>query len=535
MTSNGATLLKNAKVYVERGVYAQAAVVDGGEIKFVGDDESAAAFAGPRARVIDCGGYTLLPGLVDSHMHLMMFGEALSCVDIVGAKSIDDLVARCREFTSREPRKAERGIVSMGWDQDIFVGDRRMPNRHDLDRVSADRPVLLKRICGHVASANTKMIEMLLADAGTSRIPDGEIQLGDDGSPNGILRESAIGIASALLPAPTRCERRDAIASAMEFAASRGLTGVHSNDVLPTCRDPREVLDIVRGVYEDGRGKLRYRAQIGLGDVSSLERYLDDGEFARAYQDEPLFQIGPLKLFRDGSLGARTAMISGWSDAQEDTGLDEMKEMFRIARDHGVQVIAHAIGDAAVRDVIECCELAFVNGKNSLRHGIVHCQITDAASIERILRDDILIFAQPIFIDRDMKIVERLCGAELASTSYAFGTMLRRGGHLSYGTDCPVESCAPFPNIYAAVTRKSLAGDRSYRDDERVTVEEAIDAYTAQSAYAESAEDVRGRIKRGFCADMVLIDRDIFTCDERDIKDALPIMTMVGGEIVYKR
>ena len=157
--------------------------------------------------------------------------------------------------------------------------------------------------------------------------------------------------------------------------------------------------------------------------------------------------------------------------------------------------------------------------------------------LERIAKDDILVFAQPIFLDYDMNIVEKLCGKELASTSYAFGTLLRMGVHLSYGTDCPVEDCNPFTNIYMAVTRKDRQGRPAggFYPGECVDVETAIDAYTKESAYAEFQEDVKGRLKPGYYADMVLLDRDIFTVDPMEIKDILPVMTIVGGKVVYKK
>ena len=200
-------------------------------------------------------------------------------------------------------------------------------------------------------------------------------------------------------------------------------------------------------------------------------------------------------------------------------------------------MITHCIGDEAVRRTVECYERAFVDGKNKLRHAVVHCQITDRALLERIAKDDILVFAQPIFLDYDMNIVEKLCGKELASTSYAFGTLLRMGVHLSYGTDCPVEDCNPFPNIYIAVTRKDRQGRPAggFYPGECVDVETAIDAYTMESAYAEFQEDVKGRLQPGYYADMVLLDRDIFTVDPMEIKDILPVMTIVGGKVVYQR
>lgn len=214
-----------------------------------------------------------------------------------------------------------------------------------------------------------------------------------------------------------------------------------------------------------------------------------------------------------------------------------MDRFCAIAGDAGIQVITHAIGNQAIEEAIDSYEKIFSGDCNTLRHGIVHCQITDRDLIKRLRDSDILVFAQPVFIDADMHIAEKLCGRELASTSYAFGTMLREGIHLSYGTDCPVETCDPFLNIYEAVTRKDSCSrpESGYYPEEAVDVETAIDAYTTGSAYAQFAENIKGRLKPGYVADLVVLDRDIFTVSHDEIKDIRPVMTMTGGRIVYQR
>ena len=297
-------------------------------------------------------------------------------------------------------------------------------------------------------------------------------------------------------------------------------------------------------MYDNGEGKVRYRHQVCFNNLKDFEEYLTHGEYAVGeYKKGSWLTLGPLKLFKDGSLGARTGLMSqGYVDDPENHGLEwisveDMDRYCQLAKEHNLQVITHCIGDEAVRRTVGCYERAFVDGKNKLRHAVVHCQITDRALLERIAKDDILVFAQPIFLDYDMNIVEKLCGKELASTSYAFGTLLRMGVHLSYGTDCPVEDCNPFTNIYMAVTRKDRQGHPAggFYPGECVDVETAIDAYTKESAYAEFQEDVKGRLMPGYYADMVLLDRDIFTVDPMEIKDILPVMTIVGGKVVYKK
>ena len=540
------TLLHNGKVYVEKGVYAQAVLVEDGIIQMVGTDEElievcGADFDGER---IDCGGRTVIPGLNDTHLHLLMMSENLQRAPITQSRSVEHMIEICREFMKKYPERTAHGLHSMGWNQDLFEGEKRLPTRHDLDKISTEIPIVLERVCGHVMTANTKAIEMAGLDASSPEVPGGEIRREEDGYPNGIFTENAQYLTKAVIPKPTAAQRRDALLEGMRYAVAHGLTTVQSNDIGCSTDDVDGTFHMFRKLYEEGQGLLRFHHQVCFGNPEDFRHYLKDGEFSRAkelYQDDSWLTLGPLKLFKDGSLGGRTALMTdGYADAPEVKGVDcitpeEMKEFCSLALEHGVQIVTHCIGDEAMRQTIAAYETAFVNGENKLRHSLVHCQITDEAILDAIVEKDILVQAQPIFIDYDMKIVEPLCGPELASTSYNFGTLLRRGAHLSYGTDSPVEDCNPFPNIYMAVTRKGADGkpEEGFNPKECVDVETAIDAYTAASAYNEFREDVKGRIKPGFYADLVVLDRDIFTCPQEEIKDILPVLTMVGGKTVY--
>lgn len=557
------TVFYNAKVYVEKGVYAQAVLIEDGIIRAVGTDEEVMAaanagggeradcrdFAGDSAvadEVVDCEGRTVIPGLNDSHIHLMQVGEGLQRAPIAQARSIDQLIEICRDFMAAYPDRTVGGLHSMGWNQDLFEDEKRIPDRHDLDRISTEIPVILERVCGHVLSANTKAIELLGLDASSPEIAGGEIRREADGYPNGIFTENAANLAKSIIPDPTPQQRRGYMLEGMKYAVAHGLTSVQSNDVGCSTYDVDGTFAMMRDIYDKGEGLLRYHHQVCFGKPEEFEEYLTKGEFARCggqYPEDSWLSLGPLKLFKDGSLGGRTAlMTNGYMGMPQVKGVDCMTaedtaEFCRLAVEHGVQIVTHCIGDEAMRQTIAAYETAFVNGENKLRHSLVHCQITDQEILDSIVEKDILVQAQPIFIDYDMKVLETLCGPELAATSYNFGSLLRRGVHLSYGTDSPVEDCNPFPNLYMAVTRKGADGkpEGGFYPKECVDVETAIDAYTYGSAYNEFKEEVKGRIKPGFYADLVVLDRDIFTCDPMEIKDILPVMTMVGGKVVYKR
>lgn len=537
------TILYHAKVYLEKGRYAQAVLIENGVIKKVGSDEEILSSGGDAAHIIDCRGRTLIPGLNDSHMHFMQFGETLNQAQIDGVTSIDEMIRICREFAEKHPERVRNGMHAIGWNQDLFTDGDRLPDRHDLDKISTEYPIVLERVCGHIVSTNTKLIEMLGIDGNSPQFPDGDFLIGDDGYPNGIFTANACNIAKAIIPDFSMEERRQIMLDTMQYAVSHGLTSIQSNDVGTTFMDGPAAFKMFHDIYDNGEALIRYRHQVCFNDIEAFADYLENGEFAEGkYEKDSWLTLGPLKLFKDGSLGARTAfMKNGYAGDRDNHGLEwikpeEMEKYCQMAKEHGMQVVTHVIGDEAIEKTIDCYEHAFVDGENKLRHGLIHCQITDQKLLDRIAEKGILVFAQPIFLDYDMSIVEELCGKELASTSYAFGTLIRKGVHLSYGTDCPVEDCNPFPNIYMAVTRKNREGrpEDGFYPEECVDVETAIDAYTIESAYAEFMEDRKGRIKEGYYADMVLLDRDIFTVDPMEIKDILPVMTMVGGKIVYK-
>lgn len=562
------TVFYNGKIYVEKGCFAEAVLVEDGIISAVGSNEEVLALAESTAQaegkaqveMVDCQGKTVIPGLNDSHMHLLMFGRNLSKVKTDDVRSIDEMVKRCQDFLVEHPERVKNGMHSIGWNQDNFTeGEKRMPTRHDLDRVSTEIPVIMERICGHMLTANTKAIEMLGFDKEIPEIPGGEVRLEEDGFPSGIFTENACHVVNALIPNPTKEERQAAILEAMEYAVSHGLTSVQCNDIgYPECKG-EGAFDTYREIYERGEGLLRFRHQTLFDSPEEFEDFLAKGEFAKyndqsgaygaacgggeGYGKDSWLTLGPLKLYKDGSLGARTAMMKdGYVGDPDNHGVscitpEEMDRYCAIAKKYGVQVMTHAIGDLAISETMDSYEKAFVDGENKLRHSLIHCQVTDEEIIDRIAEKGMLVQAQPIFMGSDMDVMRKIFPDQLSSTSLAFGTMLRRGVHLSYGTDCPVEDCNPFLNLHQAINRRHQDGrpEGGFYPKECVDVETAIDAYTYESAYCEFKENIKGRIKPGYYADLVLLDTDIFTCDPLEIKNILPLRTVVGGKTVYER
>ena len=533
----------NGKIYVEKGVYVQALWSENGVICGVGSNEDIPAefLSG---EMIDCQGRTVIPGLNDSHMHLIKIGTRMGQVKLADAVSVDDIVEKVSRFRDEHPDCCSQGISAAGWNQDRFLDEKRMPNRYDLDRISREVPVVLSRVCSHVAAVNSKALEILGLDQEGRTIEGGTIECDENGIPNGIFTETALDLALSAIPEPAREEAIRDYLIAAEYALSRGITSVQSNDAGHSAYPFDMVLDVLQEIYSKELCPLRYRAQMKLDSPEALEQFAASGGFNQPEGCDPnRFTLGSVKLFKDGSLGARTATLrQEYLDDPGNYGVEsiseeDMADYCRIADQYGLQVTTHVIGDKAVEDTVRNYEQVLRDGKNPLRHALIHCQITDLPLLERIVRAEIPVIYQPIFLDYDMHAVISRCGEQLSSTSYAFKTVNDLGGCTAYSTDSPVEDCNPFPNIYSAVTRKDKKGwpDGGFFPQECVDVETAIDAYTAGSAFAEFHEHDKGRLKPGYFADLVVLDTDIFTCDPMKIRDILPVLTVVGGEVAWRK
>ena len=542
------TVLFNAKIYVEAGCFAEAVYQEDGIIKAVGLNSEILAMAPYEAEKIDCKGKTVIPGLNDSHMHLLMIGEVLTEPPIGPSKSVEDMIEICRKFAAENPDAVVNGMHGQGWKQGLFEeGKVRLPNKDDLDKISTEYPIMLERVCGHTCALNSKALEILgiTEDTPVDFYEGGTIERGADGKLNGYITENAVYAVRHVVPEADPEMRRKQLLSAMKYATEHGLTSVQSNDLGLMTANSKSNFDIYKHLYEDGLATLRFRHQVCCLLEKDLDEFIET-EFANRADYERFdnwLTLGPLKMFKDGSLGARTGLMRHeYEDDPGNYGIDSlnpqlMDRLVKKAAEHGIQSVTHVIGDAAIEQTQECYEKAMKDGKNVLRNVLIHCQITDKPLLERIAKADTLIAYQPVFLQGDMYAVESRCGVELSSTSYAMKTAIDLGIHASYGTDSPVEDCNPFANIYCAVNRKDLTGkpDGGFNPQECVTVEQAIDAYTIESAYMEFAEEYKGRIKPGYYADLEILDKDIFTCDTMEIINILPELVMVGGKVVYTK
>lgn len=529
-------LLCNGKFYLEREKFCDAVLIEDERIVKVGNREELEKEAVDE--VLDMGGRTVLPGLNDSHCHISMVGSNFVQVNLSACQSIDEIVEKTKQFIADNSEFAKRGIRSIGWNQDIFTqGEARLLTRHDVDRISTEIPIILERVCGHVCAVNSKVLE-LAGITKETKVRGGTIERDEQGEPNGIFTENAVEWVEHFLPDYTFDEKVDFITKGLKYAESVGLTSVQSNDI--GAPNVSGGFDIFRKIYEEKKASLRYRFQFCVPSKEWFDEFLATEAKEEIYQGNRI-TLGPVKMFKDGSLGAATAMMEhGYVSDPNNHGVcamdyDLQKEMVQYVSDRGYQVVTHVIGDLAAEETMDAYEESFRGGKNELRHSLIHCQITNAEQLKRIRDLNLCVFYQPIFLDYDIHIVEKRVGKELAQTSYAFGTLNRYGVPIAYGTDAPVEDCNPFPCIYSAVTRCDKQGfpQGGFVPEEKVDVYTAVDAYTEGSAYVEFQEHQKGRIREGYLADFTVIDRDIFTIDPMDIRNIQCEMTIIGGEVVY--
>ncbi|MDR0708207.1 MAG: amidohydrolase [Treponema sp.] len=553
MKKNAKKIIYNAKVYLRRREFAQAVLIEDGRIAAVGADSEMLAHAPSDAVHINAHGRLLLPGFYDSHLHLMGVGLMAHVINFSGISSLEGCVAYARAEIAR--KSPPPGIIrGDGLNQENFIGEKHFPTRRDLDRITTEQPLFITRVCGHIGFCNSKMLELLglLGDGSenaASAAPSASAvflegaELDENGEPSGILRGPCLAQAREMFPAATEGLLGDNLVYAMRRALENGVTAVGSCDIIQA-RAFSRVVAAYHSIYRRQKPNLRITLQNGVADDPKyLDDYIQNGHVTGAVLEESYLKIGALKLFADGSLGSRTAcMRRAYHDDPGTQGVPEMdwallRGLIEKAHKHGMQVIVHAIGDAALEEAIKGFE-ALGDPRNPLRHGIVHCQISDKTLLSRMAKSNILALVQPIFLSSDLYIVESRVGAALASTSYAWGSMERLGIRASYGTDAPVEPLNPLLGIACAVTRKDLSKqypENGFYPEECVDVYTAVDNYTTAGAYAHFDENRLGRIQAGYEADMVLLDRDIFTIPPDEIPSAHVLWTMISGETVFER
>ncbi len=508
---------------------ATAVAARDGRIVFVGDDAGARALAGTDTRIIDLQGATLMPGFIDSHCHLYGLGTALVQIDCVGTPSAEAVAALVDSAAQATPPGT--WLQGRGWDQNDWTS-QQYPDRTLLDRVSDDHPVLLRRIDGHAAWANSKALAAAGITAATVDPAGGSIMRDDRGEPTGILIDNAVDLVLDIIPEPDSTEKIQRIDLALAHCVRRGLTGVHEAGL------DWERLDIYREL--DAAGKLPLRIYGMFDDKPEvLARARTEGPF---HSQDGMITVRAVKLYADGALGSRGALLlADYSDQPGNRGwaVTPREHLMEVARNLGAagfQICTHAIGDGANRMMLDIYEEALAEiGPKDRRWRIEHAQILDPADIPRFAELGVIAAMQPTHCTSDMDWAPARLGPRRLSGAYAWKSLLDSGAHLCFGTDFPIERVDPLLGLYAARTRMHPDGTPpgGWLPQQRLDARTAVELYTAGSAYAAFQENELGRIQPGFRADFTILDDDPSTCADRELLDLKVLYTVVDGRVVF--
>lgn len=518
-------------------------IVENDKIAFCGNYEDGNKLIDENTEKIDLNGKTLLPGFNDSHMHLLNYSLSQLKVNLFEIDSITTMKDRLKSFVnSEEMRVFGEWVVGYGWNH-VYFKEGRLPSKEDIDKVISDRPVFLSRACGHICVVNSKALELSGINKDTKDPDGGRIDKDPEtGEPTGILRENALYLPYERIPKSNDIDKiKELIATGIENANKAGLTSIQTDD-FSHIDSYENVIKAYLQLKEEGRLNARINLQMLLKDLDMLRSFLKlniktgDG-------DESL-RFGPLKVLADGSLGSRTAaMEEPYSDDQNTDGVliygdEEIYKILETAHKSGLQLAVHAIGDRCMNQILDAYKSINENyPKDDPRFRIIHAQIASKEIFEKFLELKAIADIQPVFMKTDMYMAEDRVGESRMKTSYAWKTMMEMGIHIAGGSDCPIEPFDPILGVYSAVTRKDLKGnpEEGWYPEESLSLYDALKLFTTNSAYSTFEEDIKGKIKVGMLADLVILSDNITEIPNENIKDLEIDMTIVGGKIVYTR
>ncbi len=563
-------LLYNGKVFTadENFTLSEAVAVDGEKIVAVGKSgELKAKYQA--AKEIDLQGKLVTPGFNDAHVHFLRGALSLLSVVLTDTKSLAEaqskIVARVREV------KAGEWIIGRGWDNTVWTKEGKFPSKSDLDKIAPNNPVFLVRVDGHIGWVNSAALKLAGVDNRTKNPEGGEIERDANGEATGILKETSQSLVAGLIPSPTREQEIKGLELALDIARKYGITSVQDNSGYETTKLYREFLRAV---------KLTVR----VAEWQDFENSIDEikrqrAEFDSFKDDKNRLKLTALKGYVDGTLGSRTAsLLAPYSDDVGNSGIprhtpEELTRMI-VERDAaGFQIALHAIGDRANRMALDgfneainkngfkieggfkvtaaelknyrAGKLKFggfgeapeLNSQSSTRHRIEHAQVVSPSDFKRFEELGVVASMQPSHAISDKRWAGERLGEYRVLGAYAWHLMKSYNVHIPFGTDFPVESINPYRTIYAAVSRQDEAGMPlgGWQPQERLIIEDALRCHMFESAYAEFAENIKGEIKAGMLADLVVHSKDLTTIAPKEILTAEPIYTIFNGEIIYEK
>lgn len=516
--------------------YCEAFVVENEQFIYVGNNAEASQLAD---QSVDLKGKFVTCGFNDSHMHVLGFGHMLEMMDLFTCTdSLENLLAGIKQYIQDKNWPSDVWLRGRGWNNDYFQDTHRFINRYDLDRVSTDIPLVMTRACGHICVVNSKALDLLGIDRYTPQIEGGKFDVDENGEPLGIFREQAIMMIYQPISKVKVSDLKRMIRSASQALNSYGITSVQTDDFTNFNVTYKEVVQAYEELENEGQLSVKVTQQAQLPTLSLLKDYISQGYQQRQTK---LYRSGPLKLIGDGSLGARTAALSEpYADDPSTKGIAcftqaELDELISYAHAHQMPCAVHCIGDEIMKMVVKSYQKVLQDDPdNTLRHGIIHCQITDQDLLDAFKKWHLLAYVQPIFLDYDITMVASRVGEEKAQKTYAFKTLFDTT-NTSGGSDCPVELPNVMRGIQCAVTRKTLKGEGPFVPTEALSVEEALRAFTLNGAYASHEEATKGSIEVGKMADFVILDHNPTKVTPQEIGQISVLATYLNGRCVYQK
>ncbi len=517
----------------------EAIAVEDGKIIAVGSNEEVKAKAG-QCLEIDLDGKDILPGFVDAHLHFLDHAiYELFTASLYDTKSPDELVEVMKKYVEERNIPAGEWITGFGWDQEMYP-DSQWPTCKDLDRISSVNPIMLTRRCGTICVANSMAMEIAGIDKDTPDPQGGELVRFEDGSPNGVMLESAMSLIGNCVP---KMSDKNQIKQCLEFSCQEmlknGVTVAHTED-FTSVSDKRTLWEAYLELAAQGKLPINLVLQLRIHKPEQMDEFFDFN--FHSWEEYGKIKVGPIKFLGDGSLGAWSAGLNEpYSDKPDTQGclyfsVEEMSAMAKRVVDHGFDLTIHAIGDAAVETFLDSCLSVKDEIKaRDFRPSIIHSQIMNERIFEKYQELDAIGLIQPMYIHSDMGIADDRVG-ERMKTSYCYGTMRKMGIRLAAGSDLPIESPNVMEGIQVNVTRQNLSGwpEGGWYPEEALDVLEAVKWHTIYGAYVSKDEDKYGTIEVGKQANFVVLSDDVFNVPKNEIKNIKVLETYIDGESVYK-
>ena len=505
---------------------AQVMAIEKGRIVFVGQELPDSINGN---EVVDLDGSFTMPGFMDNHVHFLEGGAGLASLDLRGASTPAQFKNKVAAYAESQP--SGRWILNGNWDQTLWGGE--LPHKDWIDEATQDHPVYISRIDGHMALVNSVTLEIAGINKATPDPSGGLIMRDADGEPTGILKGNALNLVLAVIPPPSENELMERFSLAQEHALSFGITKVHAISGNPTVTNLYDVFQMARD-----RGIMKIRVHVS----TPIEAWDKAASHIRniGRENEQLVW-GGIKGFIDGSLGARTAwMHKPFDDEPDNTGLPMnppsfLGSLMSKADDAGLELSIHAIGDRGIDTVIEIMKNIAGDDIRDRRYRIEHFQHPSADAIRKLSEAGVIASMHPYHAIDDGRWAGNRIGPRRLATSYAFRSILDAGGILTFGSDWPVAPLNPMKGVYAAVTRRTLDGAHpdGWIPEQKITVEEALTAFTATNAYGFHEEDIAGTLEVNKRADFIVLSDDPRAIAETELGDVRVLKTVIGGEVVY--